>query len=854
MKTYKQEYLQEIAFPLSGIGTGGLSLAGNGSLIDWELTGRANKKRANEYSHFAIKAERSGKVIDARVLQGDETHNLCGDPMASHHHSWGYGFGANRTTLAGIAHFRDFTFTGNFPLAELTYRCDSMPADIRLTAFNPFIPSDEDNSSLPAAFFEWEITNTCQEPTDYTIAFSVGNPFRIVDSARSTYSKTGDISAIRLSTVKYTPEAPEYGELMVSSDCPDISYQEYWYRSGWFDDLTMFWREFSTFGPLTNRQYNDDNRNGKMYDDGDTATLAAKVSLNPGQTKKIRFLLTWYFPTFVKYWDPQQQTWKHEYCRRFQNAAGVRNYCFDKWEYLLECSRQFARALHCTTMPEVCVEAAAANLAVLKSPTCLRLETGEFWAFEGTGATYGSCEGTCDHVWNYQYALAFLFPGFAKQILETDYRYSIRESGEMTFRTTLPLGEKLWDHRGCVDGQMGSILRFYREWKLSGDDDWLRRNWPTVKKTLEYAWSPENHDLWDPGKTGIISGRQHHTLDVELFGPNAWLTGFYLAALKACAEIADYLGEHAAAEEYREIFRKGSETVDKELFNGRHYIQKVDVKDKSVLDPYAQHDPEIYNSYWNSEKSEIKYQFCEGSEIDQMLGQWHSTLIGLGDIFDPAHRKIAARSLYEINFKSMRDVFNPCRVFAANDEKGLVICEWPEGKYKPMIPIPYTEECMTGFEYAAAGLMIQEGMIKEGVEVIEAIRDRYDGKKRNPYSEIECGYSYARSMASFALHAIFSGYRFDMAKKVIGFQPIPDTNGFESFWAVENAWGTVSMKNGEIVLTVLYGALPLNAYLLPNDASVSSVIADGNELAFTQNGNQVQFESTATIHSTLQIR
>nr|MBQ4318344.1 hypothetical protein [Clostridia bacterium] len=607
MKTYEKEYLQEIAFPLSGIGTGGLSISGIGGLTDWELSGRANKKNANEYSHFAIKAERSGEVVDARVLQGDLQNNLCGDPMMSHHHSWGYGYGINRATLAGIAHFSDVTFSGRFPFAELTYKCDSMPADIHLKAFNPFIPSDEDNSSLPAAFFEWTITNTSDEVTDYTIAFSVGNPYRIIDSARNVYTKSESISSIKMNSIKYAADAPEYGELTVSTDCKDISYQEYWYRSGWFDDLTMFWREFSTYGPFVNRTYNDDELYGKMHDSADTATLAAKITLKPSETKKVRFLLSWYCPVFVKYWDKKQQTWKHEYCRRFTDSADVMKYCYEKWDYLYDCSAKFADALYGTTMPEVCLDAAASNLSVLKSPTCLRLENGEFWAFEGTGSTYGSCEGTCDHVWNYQYALAFLFPKFAKQILETDYRYSTKESGEMMFRTMIPYGEEMWGFRGCVDGQMGSVLRFYREWKLSGDEDWLRRNWPTAKKTLEYAWSPENKDLWDPNKTGVISGRQHHTLDVELFGPNSWLNGYYLAALKAGAEIADHLGEHSTAEEYREIFRKGFAAVDKELFNGKCYIQKVDVADKSLLDPYAQNDPGIYNNYWNSEKNEIKY-------------------------------------------------------------------------------------------------------------------------------------------------------------------------------------------------------------------------------------------------------
>ena len=852
MKTYSKDYLQEIAFPLSGIGCGGLSISGIGALVDWELTGKANKRSVNEYSHFAVKAERDGRVLDARVLQGDLVGCMIGSQEAAHHHSWGYGQGINRTSLAGLAHFPDVTFSGEFPLAHLSYGCASMPADIRLTAYNPFIPGDEDNSSLPAAFFEWEITNTAEAATDYTVAFSVGNPFRILDECVDTYAKEGNISSITLSSRKYTPDQPEYGELIVSTDCDDISYQEYWYRSGWFDDLTTFWREFSAFGPLKNRHYDDSELNGQM-NIGDMATLAAKVSLAPGESRKVRFLLTWYFPNFVKYWDGSKPVWKHEYCRRFANAAEVMGYAYRNWDALYRESRLFAEALCGSTLPEACVEAASTNLSVLKSPTCLRLENGEFWAFEGTGAQAGSCEGTCDHVWNYQYALAFLFPRLARQILEISYTYSLSEAGGMAFRTVIPLGSGRSGFRACVDGQMGSILRFYREWKFSGDDEWLRRYWPTVKKTLEFAWNPENHDLWDPDQSGVIRGRQHHTLDMELFGANSWLNGYYLAALKACAEMAEYLGEGEAAALYRSMFKKGSEATERELFNGSYYVQHIDFSDKTVLDRFAVYEPQIYGPYWNSEAGEIKYQFGEGSEIDQMMGQWHATMLGLGDVFDPDHRRLAVRSLYENNFRSMRDVFNPCRIFAVNDERGVLICNWPEGAYKPAIPIPYTEECMTGFEYAAAGLMLQEGMLKEGVEIVEAIRERYDGKKRNPYAEIECGSSYARSMASFSLPAIFSGFTFDMTQKRIGFSPITGERPFRCFWSLQDAWGTVEITDTDTIFSVLHGALPLEIFGLSEAKAVSRVLADGEEVDFTVEGNRVCLPCGTVIRESLTI-
>ncbi len=855
MKRYSGDYAQEIAFPLSGIGTGGISLSGIGELIDWELDGKANKNTRNQYTHFAIKAERNGNVIDARAIHGDKTTELGGSDLYSHNHSWGYGCGLDRLTLAGYPHFADTAFTGEFPFASMTFKDASMPANIRMEAFNPFIPGDEDNSSLPASFFRFEITNTAAEATDFTLAFSVGNPFSIKDGGFSTFWRENGLSSITLKSKNLAPEQPEYGELAVFTDCNDISYQEYWFRSDWFDDMTTFWREFSSFGRLKNRTYGDSDPRGQN-NTCDTCTLEAHISLAPGEKKEIYFLLAWYFPNFVKYWDNGKPSWKHEYVRRFASAAEVGKYCFENREMLYGKSALFRDALMSMTLPEAVLDAVSANLCILKSVTCLRLENGEFWAFEGTKGHEGSCEGTCDHVWQYQYALPYLFPCFARQILETDYTYNMKDSGEMMFRTMLPLGAEKFRFRACADGQMGSVLRFYREWKLSGDDEWLKKWWGHVKKSIEYAWSPENQDRWDPEKTGVLWGRQHHTLDVELFGPNAWLTGFYLAALKAGAEMAEYLGDAEKAKEYSEIFRKGQKFVEAELFNGRHYIQKIDIKDRSILDPYAGNNNYVY-SYWNDETGEIKYQIGEGCEIDQLVAQWHSTLIGLGDVFDPTQRKTALRALYEINFRSMREISNPCRIFAVNGESGMIICAWRDASHKPSIPIPYTEECMTGFEYAAAGLMIQEGLVSEGIEIINAVRDRYDGKKRNPYSEIECGASYARAMASFALPAAFSGYICDMRKGEIGFRPVLFDRRHKTFFSCDGVWGTAEIGKHAVRLDIADGRISLNSFIMPSadDARrITLVTADDENVPFTRDGDKIVFAQKVTVRQALELR
>ncbi len=308
---------------------------------------------------------------------------------------------------------------------------------------------------------------------------------------------------------------------------------------------------------------------------------------------------------------------------------------------------------------------------------------------------------------------------------------------------------------------------------------------------------------------------------MELFSPNSWLTGFYLGALKAGAEIAEHLGEEDTAAEYREIFTRGKEWADKHLFNGFYYHQLIDLKDKSVLHPYAQSSAsmvgDITTAYWDSEHSEIKYQVGEGCGIDQVLAQWHADLYGLGEIFDSAQVKTALKSLHENNYvPHLGEFFNPCRVFGLNDEAGLIICSWPAGSNKPVIPVPYSQEVMTGFEYAAAVHMLLVGLCDEGLAVVDAVRDRFDGEKRNPWNEFECGSNYARSMASYALLNAYSGFSFDMVRGVVGFNPlILEDEVFRCFWSLDKGWGDVSISQTSCNLIVRYGVLQLKGINLP---------------------------------------
>jgi len=237
---YKGRKTREISFPLEGIGTSCIGLARNGRLIDWEIFNRLNKGSINGFSRFAIKAERSGQVFDARVLSGDLQPPYIGKL------SWkaegdkyeGFGFDLDRQNLAGMPHFKDVVFIGQYPIATLEFNEQKFPGMVSLTAFNPFIPLNDKDSGIPAAFFELTIRNFTDKQTDYTIAATLCNP--LPANNINEYNRTGEFHYIQLMSDAYKETDVNYGGLTLATDMADVSYQDYSFCGKWFESLEIF--------------------------------------------------------------------------------------------------------------------------------------------------------------------------------------------------------------------------------------------------------------------------------------------------------------------------------------------------------------------------------------------------------------------------------------------------------------------------------------------------------------------------------------------------------------------------------------------------------------------------------------
>lgn len=834
---YPKSKTGEISFPIGGIGTGSIGLSGRGRLVDWEIFNRQSKGSENGYTNFIIRADKSTGSV-CKVVAGDLEKELYGK---TYHY---FGSGPLMGGMIGYPHFEEHEFDGEFPFGRVNLKSAEFPGTVSLKAFNPFIPLNADDSSIPAAMFEIEVENTDSEDINYAIAFTVENPFK-----KQLNRKLSE-SMVTLSYAEMDKESTEYGDMTVKVLGEDTFAQEYFYRGKGLDRIITFWREFAQEKKLSDRHYDT---LCTLPDFQDVCTVGANIKVKAGEKGSIRFVLTWNIPNYENYWNPipdddgkNTAVWKNYYATLFEDSVASCNYVAENFDRLYKETKLFKDTLFDSKLDSSILDAVSSTMSVLKSPTVIRLEDGSFWGFEGSFETIGSCQGTCSHVYTYAYALCFLFPELERGIRNYEFKYSTKDDGRMVFRTKIPLGREDKElFRPCVDGQMGSVLKVYREWKLSGDDEWLKSVWEKTKMVLEFAWSKTNPDMWDLDKDGVLEGRQHHTLDMELYGPSSWLEGFYLIALKAASIMADYLGDTEKAKEYAKLFEKGYNWTKENLFNGKYFFHKVDLDDKSQLERYlGESEGNDPMDYWNDETNELKYQIAEGSSIDQMCAQWHSAICGLGDIFDKEQRKIAAIHLFKNNYKpTMRNFINAWRIFCLNDEAGSVICDYPDYIRVPYVGAPYCQETMHGFEYQMAGLLVSEGYIDEAITVVKAVRDRYDGAKRNPWNEMEFGNNYARSMASFALIPLFAGFEFDLPFGRIGFNPRL-SGDFKSFWSLGTGWGQYVKTECFSEIKVYAGKVKLKSINLPYVKSVSKVISDGCEIEFGFDSGIVTFEDT----------
>ncbi len=829
LKIYDKEHIGKIALPLGGIGTGTVSFCGNGSLKHWELCNMPGKNfvpRLGEFNHgtsfFAIRTQGEKSGILSRGLEG---------PMELYEYE-----GARGSTALnhGLARFRNCEFHAAYPFGQVLLSDPEMPVKVRIKAFNPLIPGDVERSSFPAAVICFEVENLSMERLDVSVCGTVPNFIGEENSPDPLpHSKDGFTGAkgnqnrlfsgkVLQGVVMEAPELPEKcrhkGDMFLGVPTAEknSSFRTSWKWGAWNQSGLDFWDDFNEDGLLEER---------KCSGDKPSASVAVKRVVESGKSAEFVYILAWRFPN-RKSWnkrvgkdgeflDDESCQSRFDvgnwYAERFSNSTEAAEELYSCLKELEADTISFVNAFCESDIPEVVKEAALFNLSTLCTETCFRTADGKFYGWEGCGDTFGSCHGNCTHVWNYEHSLPFLFSEIARDHRKTEFLYMTGDAGNMSFRVGLPLNvnARIWS-TVAADGQMGCIMKIYREWQISGDDSFLKKLWPDVRKAMEFCWVKGG---WDADRDGIMEGCQHNTMDVEYYGPNPQMGFWYLGALKCTYLMAEYLQEHDFASECRRLYENGRKMIDDELFNGEYYEHCIMAPGKN-----AYITPELLlRGKYPENLENPDFQLGAGCLIDQLVGQLTAHVLDLGDLSDSEKHRKTLKNI--VKYNSRNNFYGHCntmRSFVLGDELALLMASFPHGN-RPEVPFPYFTEVMTGFEYVVAVHMLYEGMTEEGLKIISNIRSRYDGRKRSPFDEAECGHHYARAMAAYGAVTAFTGFHYSGVEKTM---KMKNQNG-TYFWASGNAWGTCAINDGKVKLNVLSGNLELKSFELTGRGNVS---------------------------------
>jgi non-lysosomal glucosylceramidase len=804
--------LAMIAFPLGGICAGSIALGGRGQLRDWEIFNRSERGRSPQYAFPAIwvqagNAKPVARVLESRILPPYEGRD---------------GLGAQNAP--GLSRLAGATFTGEYPVARVEFRDPKLPVRVRLGAFSPFVPHDAEDSGLPVAVLRYRVSNPGKSAAKVSIAFAIDNPVSAegpgansAAAGRVNEFKQGDgIEGLFMRNPGLDAGAPRAGSFVLAVLNPQggrVSHLSGWPKARWWTSPLLYWDDFTADGEL-----------GPETGARDAVgSLCLQREVPPGAEAEFEFLLAWHFPNRT----PARMGWSSDkghadtvignyYCERFPDAWQAAGYAARKLPDLEKKMRQFLTVMRETTVPDAVKEAAMANASTLAATTCFRTKDGRFFGWEGSGC----CHGNCDHVWNYESTTHFLFPAMARSMRETHLEVAERMNGQMPIRANLPLGYQTAG-TAAADGQMGQIIKAYLDWQLAADDGWLKKWWPSIKKSLEFAWVKGG---WDGDRDGVFEGVQHNTYDVEFYGPNPMCGIYYLGALRAGEEMARAAGDADAAAEYRKLFERGREWIDGKLFNGEYYVQQI----RGI--PREEIAPGLIAGMGAEDPSHPDYQMGEGCLADQLVGQYVADYAGLGPLTSPEHIRTTMQSVYRYNYrKSFAEHDNTERTYVLNDEAALLVCDYGKGK-RPEVPFPYFSEAWTGLEYTAAALMIAHGMVRQGCEIVESARRRYDGERRNPWDESECGPHYARAMSAWSTLLALSGFRY--GRRELAIAPRVNAAAVRSFWAAGTGWGSFAHRKEtgqtKLTITVMSGKLPLESVELAAGAAGPSTVRAGS--------------------------
>lgn len=838
--------------PLGGIGAGSVEIRPDGYFADWLIfnMGAWSPEQPSEETGPGPDMGSGGLQFFVRCAQDGHAPKLRR-----------LGIREDQNDLYSLAYampVQGIEFDGKFPFATLDYVDETLPVSITGIAFAPIVPGDARTSGTPGFTVAFKVRNTGKQAVAASLMGALRNPLGVGAAQRALRNEVvrkAETTTISLTTGATGGRKSCHGSMAVSVTGGDSSYIAGTYRNylsngGWggshgygsahFSYLHAYHRE-GRLPSLEGSSAVDDLLVGFSDDDIDALSLAdlkgllgkfktdaffhdfiarvemiepaqleskaglsnlmkafrdrlngmsgekrdrsswgdcaleSTIHLAPGEEKEVRFVLSWFFPNHFSALGPNLG---HQYEHWFANALDVNDFLVSNHREHRQKTVNFAETMLTTNLDQAVSFSWAAQLSTLikSSWWC---KDGRFAIWEGLG-----CCGlhTTDITYQGSFPIIALFPELQKGQVKMGAGYQ-RADGRIPhfFAPDLLHVDNGFDR---VDMNPQYVMMVCRDYMWTGDTQFAKDSWPHVVRAMVST------QKLDTDGDGIPdSDTRRNTYDQwDLEGSPAYICSLWLGALQAAIRLAKDLGESAQESEWSGLLAKASKSFVSRLWNGEYF------------------------NLWVSENG-----VDECCMSDQLSGEWYTGMMGLGHAVPIDHIRKALRSVYAHNF---------------NFEGGLLNATYPEGKKKHFRTHQNLQAAgnWTGIEYANAALMIEMGMIDEGLEVIRSVHERYVRAGRR-WNHVECGDHYFRAMSSWTSLLALTGFRVDVPSQSIAIDPKVDN--LIAPWFVSGAYGVLAQKGKRLEVECREGILAIQEIKLGRGIQSAKASVGGKSMACT---------------------
>nr|MDO8088505.1 GH116 family glycosyl hydrolase [Candidatus Sigynarchaeum springense] len=861
MVVIQETIAHQSGIPLGGIGTGSVEIWPDGYFHEWQIfnlgkwaprqPGRGEKKEPSmDPSCLAfflrVKNEEKGVIMRRLGIRTDQ-HDL-------------YSF-------AWLKSVKGIDFDGRFPVARLAYIDDALPVDVSCKMLAPFIPHDSRASGTPGFYATFTVTNKSSKRVDVALMGILANPITIDLKDRklvNTMSESGDATILTMRTAATKGFAATRGSLSLSVSGGEASwiaaeFEQYFkdFRIGNENTHISVFHQWRLAGRLWNLGNGVKNpaRLAKYFPKGKTkaekrrlldglskyafardlmeryaeagvdlktaseadvdkilmqfteffysqiifnkvrpswghGALAASCTIKPGESKDITFILSWHFPN---HYSQKGVIIGHMYDNWFHDAEAVNKFLIENKESLVSKTEAFSDALFDTSLPSNLADAWASQLTTI--PKCTWwVKNGDFGVWEGLG-----CCGfhTTDITYQGSFNLLALFPDLQLRQMLMGARFQ-REDGRIPHFFVPDLSHV--DHGfDRVDMNQQFVMLVCRDYLWTGDTKYLKEAWPHVVRAMD------NTQLLDGDGDGLPDhDTRRNTYDGwNFFGTPSYIASLWLGALRAAARMAYDIGDKANAAKWDALLAKAAPAFVDKLWNGEYFNLWID--------------------------QDRRDEMCM---TDQLSGEWFTHLMGLGNSIPADRVKAALAAVFKHNFSV---------------ESGLINGSYPADK-KRSFPAHYNGQAMapwTGVEYAIGSMMIDHGMVNEGIAVVDTIHDRYMRAGRY-WNHVECGDHYYRAMCSWAVLLAATGFKLDVPKQAMRIAPRA-SGDVHAPWFSSTAWGTFSWKGSKLAIECKAGKHVLAELIIDRKPASSSASVAGKavkiKVTSSEDGVHVVFEA-----------